>query len=554
MILNNVYINIHRKVNYMDAKDKSRFQYMAEQARQNFTETEQYENFINATPQEKMDTLNARKTKTPTVDYMPNYELILDRLSRKFGENQIMLISIGTTGLDAKNGCGIMQCSLGLAYFDNTEGFYKLQNGKAASFITPVDKDMIDIADISKKNTGYDIFDNGGFNRYKTEGGLGISEFKYREVCSMKKPNGPNQAYEKILNDVGMVSNEYFAAAISSWMKYAARNEFPIVGVAPDFARPFLKNAGVKGLPDNALDIQELVRCHDFKEVMKETKDETYKGDYVSLTGKGFKMEDFAKLLNGEDKLYSTQEKVLLCVNILNDLAYREKILDKQAPMIDIQKCDGIVSYTVPSKETVKAKEGTPITLTGKETDVPQLLYPSEPTEQKEEVTEEQNIDYDQYSVTDEDKAKYNFYGKDGATVTIDGKETKISNEKENVTEKQPSANTQYEAIVRDEVAKEIEKRYSYIQGMIDKIAECLFAIETDVKELKTIKNKTPKKTATKSKTTKTEKTETKATETKTVTEKEQKSDPVTVKAEPVTAPAPETKDIDEREEETLDR
>lgn len=507
----------------MDLRDKARFQGIAAKAEKSFTESEMYAEFLNKTPQEKMDVLNGRKSKVPTVDYLPNYDEVLEKMADK---NQSFLVfSIGTTGLDAQNGCACMQCSFGVVRYDEEKQGFILQQNRVETLVKPVDKDTLDIADISKKNTLYDIFESGGFNREVSEGGLGISEKDYRSACKIDKNT---KGYAEALKNISpnFVTPEKFNEKVNIWFDYAMSHNMTVIGVAPDFARPFLRNNAdnvyAKNLPDNALDIQELVRCHDYREVTKEQVDENYKGKFISMSGKGYKIEDFSKALNGEENLYSSREKVILVANVLNDLASRNKIIDK--PLIADIKSDGIVSYILkentkekeaeaPSEErpliTISrveepVKEGKAITFTGKETaleDIESAVKNAFDTEKADVTVEvetvEETIKYDNAEVTKDDMKQNEFYGKDGnTTVILDGKEQNIGQKPEKVTHNIPKGDPTVDDIVRQEVAKVIEERYSYIINTIDKIAQSIFAIETEVRELKNPKDKpkTPRK------------------------------------------------------------
>lgn len=473
----------------MDKERKNYFSQMASQAEKSFTETEQYEAFLNATPQEKMDVLNARKSKVPTADYLPQYEKLLAHIKEGKG---LMLLSIGTTGLMSQS-AEVMQASV-MLYNPSREESGKNISTKVATFVSLVDPDTIDIADISKKNTGYDIFTEGGFDRAVKDGGLGIAEADYRMFC---KDNSKAETYNKdnAEDKYNVLSKQEFAQKLSAWFGFAKEKGLEVVAVSPDFARPFLKNVGVQGYSDNVLDIQELVRCHDYKEVVKELHDNNYKGEFISNTGKGYKIEDFAKNLNNIEHLYSSREKCVLVRNVINDILTREKIFSnlKLADLLNGTKDELVFTDKAKVMETGEKETAGIVSYTNDA--VSEKAFDSTATDKVSGKTiEEGDISYESVNGQKIEIENLDFYK--GQTVTINGQQIPVT---ELIQKAVGSENSNKEEEVTDIntiIAKSLQEQYAKLLETVEKIASSLFSIENDVKELKSAKEKpiTPKR------------------------------------------------------------
>lgn len=497
----------------MDKERKNYFQAMASKAEKQFMETEQYEKFINSTPQEKLDTLNSRKVKTPPADYMPNYEKALQHIRDR---KPVLFLSIGTTGIDPKS-AGAMQATV-LIYDTDKEGkkyqSYKdggmkeladkgfVMDKSLATFVCKTDPDYLDIAEISKRNTGYDIFAEGGFNRAIKDGGIGITEKDYRDVCAGRIPSGICASSKEAYGDktYPILDTEAFAKNISQWLAYAKKMDAIIIGVAPDFARPFLKNMGVVGYPDDVLDIQELARCHDFKEIQKEMQDHRYRGDFMSNTGTGYKIEDFSRKYNNVDHLYSTRMKALVCRNTFEDILVKENVIDKSlqktADLYNDMNMNGYVlkpfDAIAVNVKSVKADEKAETGLDNPEKTDGIVSYTSDKAEEKQTApkaeggiptglviggvpvkTENGKIEREVAEKAPENEVKE----------TVSDKEVPIEKPDEN----------DLTALINAKVEEELKARYGKIMDTIDQIAKCLFTIEKDVKELKSVKEIQPK-------------------------------------------------------------
>ena len=473
----------------MDKERKNYFSQLASQAEKSFTETEQYEAFLNATPQEKMDVLNARKTKVPTADYLPQYEKLLTHIKEGKG---LMLLSIGTTGLMSQS-AEVMQASV-MLYNPSREESGKNISTKVATFVSLVDPDTIDIADISKKNTGYDIFTEGGFDRAIKDGGLGITEADYRMLC---KDNSKAETYNKdnAEGKYNVLSKQEFAQKLSAWFGFAKEKGLEVVAVSPDFARPFLKNVGVQGYSDNVLDIQELVRCHDYKEVVKELHDDKYKGEFISNTGKGYKIEDFAKNLNNIEHLYSSREKCVLVRNVINDILAREKVFSnlKLADLLNGTKDELVFTDKAKVMETAEKETAGIVSYTNDV--VSEKAFDNTATDKVSgEVIEEGDISYESVNGQKVEIENLDFYK--GQTVTINGQQIPVT---ELIQKAVGSENSNKEEEVTDIntiIAKSLQEQYAKLLETVEKIASSLFSIENDVKELKSAKEKpiTPKR------------------------------------------------------------